>query len=102
MHRIGEYTQSDRPTAPKMASAVLCAAAIGGYLFTRTFNTPLDNQDAGNWACLLGLAALFVETTLLAFSAYAAVTHRALHPALRQAPAVAGTGRVVPEDSSAA
>ena len=47
------------------ASAVVCAAAIGGYVFTRTFSTPLDNQDAGNWSCMLGLAALFVETTLL-------------------------------------
>ncbi len=29
-----------------MASAVVCAAAIGGNVFTRTFSTPLDNQDA--------------------------------------------------------
>ena len=50
-----------------LASAVVCGAAIGGYAFTRTFSTPLDNQDAGNWSCMLGLAALFVETTLLAF-----------------------------------
>ena len=86
-----------------IASAVVCAAAIGGYLFTRTFSTPLDNQDAGNWSCMLGLAALFVETTLLAFSAYAAISHRAIHTAaLRPAPAVSGTGRVVSEDSSAA
>jgi hypothetical protein len=86
-----------------MASAVVCAAAIGGYLFTRTFSTPFDNQDAGNWSCMLGLAALFVETTLLAFSAYAALTHRAFHTAaVRPAPADAGTGRVVSEDSSAA
>jgi hypothetical protein len=85
-----------------IASAAVCAAAIGGYLFTRTFSTPLDNQDAGNWSCMLGLAALFVETTLLAFSAYAALTHRALHTALRQAPAAAGSARVVSEDSSAA
>jgi hypothetical protein len=85
-----------------MASAVVCAAAIGGYLFTRTFNTPLDNQDAGNWSCMLGLAALFVETTLLAFSVYAALIHRALRTAVRSAPADAGTGRVVSEGSSAA
>jgi hypothetical protein len=54
------------------ASGVICVAAIGGYLLTRTFNTPLDNQDLGNWSCMLGLAALFVEGTLLALSAYGA------------------------------
>jgi hypothetical protein len=85
-----------------IASAVVCGAAIGGYMFTRTFSTPLDNQDAGNWSCMLGLAALFVETTLLAFSAYAALTQRAVHTAFSQAPASAGTGRVVSEESSAA
>ena len=57
-------THSDQRTW--IASAVVCAAAIGGYVFTRTFSTPFDNQDAGNWSCMLGLAALFVETTLLA------------------------------------
>jgi hypothetical protein len=56
-----------------MASAVVCAAAIAGYAFTRVFNTALDNQDVGNWACMLGLAALFVEITLMALSAYAAM-----------------------------
>jgi hypothetical protein len=64
------------------ASALVCAAAIGGYAFTRTFSTPSDNQDAGNWSCMLGLAALFVEATLLAFSAYAALTKRALQRAV--------------------
>ena len=59
-----------------MASAAVCAAAIVGYSFTRITSTPLDNQDVGNWACMLGLAALFVETTLLALSAYAATTQR--------------------------
>ena len=84
------------------ASAAIAGAAIGGYVFTRTFSTPLDNQDAGNWSCMLGLAALFVETTLLAFSAYAALTKRALQMSLRQARANSGSGRVVPRKSSAA
>ena len=43
-----------------MATAAVSAAAILGYVFTRTFSTPLDNQDAGNWSCMLGLAALFM------------------------------------------
>jgi hypothetical protein len=46
-------------------------AAIGGYVFTRVLSTPLDNQDVGNWACMLGIAALFVEGMLVALSAYA-------------------------------
>jgi hypothetical protein len=57
-------------------------AAIGGYVFTRVVSTPLDNQDVGNWACMLGIAALFVEGTLVALSAYALskVSRRHLAP----------------------
>ena len=58
------------------ATAGVSAAAIGGYIFTRTFSTPLDNQDAGNWACMLGLAAIFVETILLVMSMYGALIAR--------------------------
>jgi hypothetical protein len=53
------------------AVGIVSAGAIGGYLFTRLMSTPLDNQDVGNWSCMLGLAALFVETSLLATSGYA-------------------------------
>ena len=42
-----------------------------GYAFTRMLSTPLDNQDVGNWACTLGLAALFVEGLMVAVAAYA-------------------------------
>ena len=48
----------------------LGVAAIGGYVFTRVVSTPIDNQDVGNWACMLGIAALFVEGTLVALGAY--------------------------------
>lgn len=51
--------------------AGLGMAVIGGYIFTRIFNTPLDNQDVGNWSCTLGMAALFVEGQLVAMAAYA-------------------------------
>jgi hypothetical protein len=85
-----------------LASAVVCAAAIGGYVFTRIFSTPLDNQDAGNWSCMLGLAALFVETTLLAFSAYAALSKRALQTAVIQDRTSREPARIVPGNSSAA
>ena len=85
-----------------LASAALCAAAIGGYAFTRTFITPLDNQDAGNWSCMLGLAALFIETTLLAFSAYAFLAHRALHNSVTQARTGRQLARVAEGNSNAA
>ena len=51
--------------------AALGVAVFVGYAFTRMLSTPLDNQDVGNWACMLGLAALFVEGLLVAVAAYA-------------------------------
>ena len=47
------------------------AAVFVGYTFTRMLSTPLDNQDVGNWACTLGLAAVFVEGLMIAVAAYA-------------------------------
>ena len=51
--------------------AALGVAVFVGYSFTRMLSTPLDNQDVGNWACTLGLAALFVEGLMVAVAAYA-------------------------------
>jgi drug/metabolite transporter (DMT)-like permease len=59
-----------------LATAGVGAAAIGGYIFTRVLSTPLDNQDVGNWACMLGLAALFIEGSLMTLSLYTAATER--------------------------
>ena len=61
--------------------AGLGLAVMGGYMFTRVFSTPLDNQDVGNWACTLGMAALFVEAVLVAIAAYAISHGRRLMPA---------------------
>src|SRR5579862_9505310 len=36
------------------AGGAVCLAALVGYAFTRVISTPLDNQDLGNWACMLG------------------------------------------------
>jgi hypothetical protein len=58
------------------ATGIVSVAAIGAYLFTRLLTTPLDNEDVGNWACMLGLAALFVETSLLVTSGYALAASR--------------------------
>jgi hypothetical protein len=51
--------------------AALGVSSIAGYALTRVTSTPLDNQDVGNWSCMLGIATLFVEGTLVALSAYA-------------------------------
>jgi hypothetical protein len=85
-----------------IASGLVCLAAIGGYLFTRTFSTPLDNQDAGNWSCMLGLAALFVEITLLTFSVYSVLSLRALGFGQRAAWPDTERSSAVAETSSAA
>src|SRR5580704_6459633 len=60
--------------------AALGLAVFVGYAFTRMLSTPLDNQDVGNWACTLGLAALFVEGLIVAVAAYAI----SLRPAVSQ------------------
>jgi hypothetical protein len=58
------------------ATGLVGAGAICGYILTRIISTPLDNQDVGNWTCMLGLAALFVETSLLALSGFALAAQR--------------------------
>ena len=65
--------------------AGLGLAVMGGYAFTRMFSTPLDNQDVGNWACTLGMAALFVEGLLVAIAAYAISHGRRLELAIASA-----------------
>jgi hypothetical protein len=60
--------------------AALGVAVFVGYAFTRMLSTPLDDQDVGNWACTLGLAALFVEGLMVAVAAYAI----SLRPAVSQ------------------
>ena len=52
--------------------ALLNAAAIGGFIFTRVLSTSFfDNQDVGNWSEGLGVVALFVEGLLFLLSVYA-------------------------------
>jgi predicted Co/Zn/Cd cation transporter (cation efflux family) len=50
------------------AAGLLSVAVLVGYVFTRLVGTTFDNQDVGNWACVLGLASIFVEIWLLALS----------------------------------
>jgi hypothetical protein len=75
-------------------------AVIGGYAFTRMFSTPLDNQDVGNWACTLGMAALFVEALLVAIAAYAISHGRRLM--LATASVASGTSHGISDEDGAA
>ena len=63
-----------------LPTAALGVAAIAGYIFTRLLSTPLDNQDVGNWSCMLGMAALFVEGMLVVLSVYAVSVAPKRHP----------------------
>jgi hypothetical protein len=66
------------------AAGGLAAAAMGGYVLTRTVAGFLgDHGDVGNWSCSLGLAALSVETVLILLAAWQArsrTTRAALPP----------------------
>jgi hypothetical protein len=58
------------------AAGLISVAVILGYAFTRLVGTTFDNQDVGNWSCMLGLASLFVEAALLALSSFAIALER--------------------------
>jgi hypothetical protein len=48
-----------------LIAAGIAAAAMIAYLLSRTTGLPTDDDDIGNWVCLLGIAALSTEATLL-------------------------------------
>lgn len=59
------------------AAGGLAAAAMGGYVLTRTVGGFLgDHGDIGNWRCPLGLAAISVETVLILLAAWQARSRR--------------------------
>jgi hypothetical protein len=60
-------TGSDRAW---MAGGLLALGAITGYTLTRTVGLPSATGDVGNWLEPLGLASLFVESILVAVTAY--------------------------------
>src|SRR5690348_18201699 len=69
------------------AAGGLAAAAMGGYVLTRTIGGFLgDHNDVGNWRCPLGLAALSVETVLILLAGWQARS-RTTPLALTQRPA---------------
>lgn len=51
------------------AAAPVAAGPLVAYVWSRSIGLPGDASDIGNWLCTLGLAALFVESWLLALSA---------------------------------
>ena len=51
------------------AALVLPAAAIAGFVLTRTVGLPLATEDIGNWSEPLGMASLLVEGSLVALAA---------------------------------
>jgi len=53
------------------AAGLISVAVMLGYAFTRLVGTTFDNEDVGNWACMLGLASLFVDGALLVLSGFA-------------------------------
>ena len=55
--------------------------AMVGYAFTRMVSSPLDKADVGNWSCMLGLVALFVEAAVVALSAYPMTVRPTVRPA---------------------
>jgi hypothetical protein len=50
------------------AAATVAVGPLVAYLWSRTIGLPGDAPDVGNWLCTLGMAALFVESSLLALS----------------------------------
>jgi FtsH-binding integral membrane protein len=81
---VGARLVKGHPSAMQLwlPVAALGVAVFVGYAFTRIVSTPLDNQDVGNWACSLGMAALFVEGLMVSVAAYAISLRRTVpvHP----------------------
>jgi hypothetical protein len=50
------------------ASGALAASVIVGYVLSRTTGLPSSMDDVGNWGEPLGIASLFVETSLVALA----------------------------------
>jgi len=49
-------------------SGILAAAALAGYMLSRSVGLPGAHDDVGNWLEPLGVAALFSETVVLVLS----------------------------------
>jgi len=54
-----------------LLAGLVAGATMVGYVLSRTTGLPGSGTDIGNWAEPLGVAALFVESVVLALSVYA-------------------------------
>jgi FtsH-binding integral membrane protein len=72
-----------RTSATWIAVTLFSLSAILGYILTRVVSTPLDNQDVGNWSCMLGMVALYVEALLGLLAVYALTTLKSTRIGLR-------------------
>ena len=71
-----------RPSLPAWQfSGLVCLAAAGGYVLTRSVPVPGDSGDHGNWLQPLGVAALFTEgiVVILAGLVLASIRTRGRH-----------------------
>ena len=66
-----------------IAAAAIATGPLVGYLWSRAIGLPGDAPDIGNWLCTPGMAALFVETTLLGLSATRLMVERGRAPSPR-------------------
>jgi hypothetical protein len=51
-------------------SALVCLAAFGGYVLTRSVPVPGDTGDDGNWLEPLGVASLMIEAIVIILAAF--------------------------------
>lgn len=58
------------------AAATLASLTLLGFVLSRTTGLPSASGDIGNWSEPPGLAAMFVETLVIAVSAYALILAR--------------------------
>jgi hypothetical protein len=76
------------------ATGLVAAGTMGAYILTRTVSGFLgDHEDVGNWRCSLGLAALTLETVLIALAAVNLPRSSAPAPAAVPVPATANSHR---------
>jgi hypothetical protein len=68
---IAGYLVHGAPRTVWMAAAGLCAATILTYVYSRTVGLPQAGDDIGNWSDPLGIASLFLESSVLVVAGYA-------------------------------
>lgn len=83
-----------------VAAGGLAASTLAGFIIDRTVGMPNATGDIGNWTEPLGLASLFVESLVVAVSAYgfalSSAARRAVAPVRR---AAGGRRKAIPAAS---